>query len=80
VEFQSSQILATNRDATLSVTAPDLRGKLVTLPVNGVYKVKELDGQTSVRGGSAYCYAIDRNRVLSGSTVSSPNSIGLAYS
>ena len=58
--FGEIDFVPTNRDATLSATAPNLRGRIVTLPVAGVYTVKEQDGRTSVRGDTGGGYVVLR--------------------
>ena len=40
----------TNRDAVVSVTSSNLQGNIITLPVPGVYAVKEKEGRTEIRG------------------------------
>ena len=42
--------IPTNRNVTVSATAPNLHGKIVTLPVDGAYEVKVQDGRTEIRG------------------------------
>jgi hypothetical protein len=48
--FGAIDFIPTNRDATVSVTAPNLRGKIVPLPIIGVYTLKEQSGRVSIRG------------------------------
>lgn len=48
--FGEVDFIPTNRDAILSVTAPNLRGRLMLLPVSGVYSAKLQQGKTHIRG------------------------------
>lgn len=52
--------IPTNRNVTVSAIAPNLRGKIVTLPVNGAYAVKVQDGHTEIRGTAGGGYVLLR--------------------
>lgn len=52
--------IPTNRNVTVATTAPNLRGKIVTLPVEGAYEVKVQDGRTEIRGTAGGGYVLLR--------------------
>ena len=52
--------IPTNRNVTVSTTAPNLRGRIVTLPVEGAYEVKVQDGRTEIRGTAGGGYVLLR--------------------
>ena len=52
--------IPTNRNVTVSTTAPNLRGRIVTLPVDGAYEVKVQDGRTEIRGTAGGGYVLLR--------------------
>jgi hypothetical protein len=56
--FGEIDFVPTNRDAILSVTAPNLAGKLVALPLSGVYTVEERGGRAWVRGDAGGGYVV----------------------
>ncbi|MGC4066673.1 MAG: hypothetical protein QM784_18965 [Polyangiaceae bacterium] len=56
--FGEIDFMPTNRDAILSVTAPNLAGKLVALPMSGVYTVTERGGRMWVRGDAGGGYVL----------------------
>lgn len=58
--FGEIDFIPTNRDAILSVTAPNLRGRLVLLPVSGVYSAQVQQGKTHIRGEAGGGFVIMR--------------------
>jgi len=52
--------IPTNRNAVVSTTAANLRGRIVTLPVDGAYEVKVQDGHAEIRGTSSGGYVLLR--------------------
>ena len=52
--------IPTNRNVIVSTTAPNLRGRIVTLPVEGAYEVKVQDGRTEIRGTAGGGYVLLR--------------------
>jgi hypothetical protein len=52
--------IPTNRNVIVSTTAANLRGRIVTLPVEGAYEVKVQDGHTEIRGIAGGGYALLR--------------------
>ena len=50
----------TNRNVIVSTTAANLRGRIVTLPVDGAYEVKVQDGHTEIRGTAGGGYVLLR--------------------
>ncbi len=52
--------IPSNRNVTVSAIAPNLCGKIVTLPVDGAYEVKVHDGRTEIRGTAGGGYVLLR--------------------
>ncbi len=52
--------IPTNRNVVVSAIAPNLHGRIVTLPVDGAYDVKVQDGRTEIRGTAGGGYVLLR--------------------
>jgi hypothetical protein len=52
VGYGAIDFIPTNRNVRVSVTAPNLDGKIVVVPVEGAYDVKVQDGHTELRGAA----------------------------